>query len=135
MNKKFALCVVSLLSALYLEAAVVSKPLFAAQVVTAGTTNTSSIISLGQLSGLEGNFALQLTVTGGGTVDLKYEVSVDGTNFVEGGTVFDDFAVTSGPGANGKDVKEFYPETSLYIRFKVIAATSNMTVTAIAAIQ
>jgi hypothetical protein len=125
----------SLLPALYLEAAVVSKPLFASQVVVAGTTNTSPIISLGQLSELNGNFAVQIAVTGGGTVDLKYEVSVDGSNFIERGTIFNDFAATNGPSANGKDVEDFSPETSLYLRFKVIAATSNMTVTATAAVQ
>jgi len=135
MYKKIAVGIVSLLSVFCLEAAVLSKPVFAAQSIASGTNAVSSIISIGQLSGLSGNFALQITVTGSGSVDVTYEVSVDGANFVAGGTIFDDFTATSGPGANGKDVKEFYPETSLYIRFRATASTDTVVVTAIAAIQ
>jgi len=118
----------------YAQNPVVSKIVFSSEAVASGTNAVSSIISLGLMKP-DGSFAAQITVTGDGTVDFTYECSIDGASFVEGGTIYDDFSVTSGPGSDGKDVKEFYPETSKYIRFRAAATTSNMVVSASVAIQ
>lgn len=108
------------------------KQPFVAQTIAAGTNAVSPIYTLGAISG---NFSAQIEVTGGGSVTLTYECSIDGNSFVSLGTIFSAFTATNGPAADGKDVQEFYPETSRFLRLRAEAATSNMVVTTTLAIQ
>lgn len=69
-----------------------------------------------------GYFSAQLQVSGAGSVKVEYQVSVNGTDYVEPTTasdLFSGFVATSGPGSDGKAVVSFSPVVARYLRLKL----------------
>jgi hypothetical protein len=116
---------------------IITKQVFTAKTVGAGTSETSPAINLVNAQS-NGFFAIQLTMTGDGTLGLVYEVSIDGVNFVQptGFTAITTaFSRTSGTGGDGKDIIAFNPELCIAIRLKATATTSDVVLTATLCVQ
>ena len=116
---------------------IITKQVFVAKTVGAGTSETSPAISLVNAQS-NGYFTIQLTMTGDGTLGLVYEVSIDGANFVQpsgSSAITTAFSKTSGGGADGKDMFSFTPMLCTAIRFKATATTSDVVLTATVCIQ
>lgn len=108
--------------------------IFDAVVTAASGVSTSAVVDLSSLR--DNEMAVQLTVTGDGTLTLAYAASVNGTDF----TVFDGVSAaiktgltkTSGAGGNGKILLTFTPKTCEFIRFTLTetGTANSATVTA-----
>jgi hypothetical protein len=97
------------------------KKVFSAQSVSASGIEWSEALDLGSIN-QDGLFSLQLLVTGDGTLQVEYELSHDGVNFVTPTTALDivsAFTKTSGPGSDGKDIYSFDPELGRFMKIKV----------------
>lgn len=137
MKKVIAMILFALLAALPASAKywqlATTKVLDAVTVAASGTA-TSTVIDLNGPE-LAGYFSLQVAVTGDGTAKFEYQVSNNGTDYVEP-TGASDIATgitkTSGPGADGKDIYSFEPVPANYIRIKVteIGTSNSVTVSA-----
>lgn len=100
-----------------------------ANVIGISGTFTSAIFSTMDIS--YWTWAVQVIVTGTGTLTIKQAVSIDGTNFVIQATALKTaFANNGGPGADGKDLVAFTATTAPYIRFVLTEAGGAATVTA-----
>lgn len=116
---------------------IITKRLFNAERIGVGSSSTSEVINL-QNAKTNGFFAVQLTMTGDGTLGLVYEISIDGTNFVQptGFTaITTTFSKTSGTGSDGKDIIAFNPELYIAIRLKATATTDDIVLTATLCMQ
>ena len=116
---------------------IITEKLFSAKTIGAGTSETSETINL-QNAKTNGFFAVQLTMTGDGTLGLVYEISIDETNFVQptGFTAITTaFSKTSGTAGDGTDIIAFNPELCIAIRFTATATTSDVVLTATLAMQ
>lgn len=105
--------------------------------IAAGGSYTSKPIILGQI---EGFFSIQTHISGDGTVQIDYEASNDGENFMvpEGASAIDsELTKTSGPGANGKSIIDFGPIPCKGIRIKITetGTSDSVTVSAYLVIQ
>lgn len=72
--------------------------------------------------GLEGNFSLQVEVSGSGTCKFEYLSSINGTDFLEPTSASDiasSVTATSGPASDGKNIYSFTPVVSPYMKIKV----------------
>jgi hypothetical protein len=90
---------------------------FNAKTVVKNTAETSVEIDLNTFKP-DGDFSLQIEVTGDGTAKVEYQVSNNGTNFYtpEGASaIFTSFTKTSG--TTGKAIDGFAPELGRHIRF------------------
>jgi hypothetical protein len=91
--------------------------IFDAVSIAASAYSESSIIVV---SGLDGYFSLQWTITGLGTAKIEVYNSINGVDFLDLST---DIAtaqiVTSGPGANGKNAASFSVMLSSLIKIRV----------------
>ena len=102
-----------------------------AETVAAGETATSTAIDLNGPE-LAGYFSLQVALTGDGTAKFEYQVSNNGTDYVEptGATdIATGITKASGPGTNGKDIYSFSPVPANYIRIKVTETGTSNSVT------
>jgi hypothetical protein len=69
-----------------------------------------------------GYFSAQLQVSGAGSVTVEYQVSVNGTDYVEptnASDLFSGVGATGGPGADGKAIVSFSPVVARYLRLKL----------------
>ena len=110
---------------------------FSAEAIALSASATSDNICT---HGRTGIFSLQFAVSGNGTAKFEYEISLDGTNWLEPSTASDIAAAqtaASGPGADGKDIYAFEPILAPYIRIKCTetAGANSITVTAWLAMQ
>lgn len=75
---------------------------------------------------LEGLFSLQIALTiGTGNVDVTYQVSNNGTDFITptgAANLFTAHAIDSGPGADGNDIVGFNPTLCKVLRINVTEA-------------
>ena len=100
------------------------KYVFTNQSVTASGNVTSEIIDLSKIAG-EGFFAIQIyngELTESPTLTVQYQLSIDGTDFLEPSTAVDictSFATSGGPGSDGKDIFYFEPEPAAFMKIFV----------------
>lgn len=111
-----------------------AEDVFTAEAVTAGGTATSAAIDLSDKNPV-GAFSLQVAVSGDGTAKIEYQLSNDGTTYLEPSGAVDvasGLVKTSGPGSDGNDIFYFQPKLGKYIRFLVTetGGVSSVTVTA-----
>jgi hypothetical protein len=69
-----------------------------------------------------GFFSLQYLITGTGTCRIEYNLSNDGSTYIEPTSSTDigsSLVATSGPGGDGKDILTFSPELARYLKIKV----------------
>jgi len=93
--------------------------IFDAQTVVKALTATSGVIDLNTYKP-DGDFSLQIAVSGDGTASIAYQCSNDGVNYFapEGSSaLFANWTKTSGTTGGGID--GFTPELGRYIRFVV----------------
>jgi len=97
--------------------------LFSAQSAT-DTNFTSSAIDLNVYKP-HGYFSYQMTLTGTGTVKVEYQVSNNGTDYMEPASASDvvaaGFGASSGPGSDGKTIVSFQPVIARHMKIKVTA--------------
>jgi len=114
---------------------ITTKKIFSGTEVAAGGSSESDAINL-QGYANDGIFSLYIYETGDGTGQWTYELSADGSNFVEFSEATDiissAFVNTSGPGGDGKDVIQFTPELAPFIKIKVTETGSSETLSPIA---
>ena len=87
-----------------------------------------------------GYFSIQVQVTGDGTAKFEYQLSHNGTDYIEPASAADiatGFLKTSGPGSDGKDIFTFQPEITYRLKIKVTetGGADNITVSVWIAIQ
>jgi hypothetical protein len=83
--------------------------LFSSETISSGSSVTSDPVDV---SGLVGDFGIQVDVGGDGTLKLEHLVSLDGANFLEpsgDSDIATDLTKTSGPGSDGKDIYSVSP--------------------------
>lgn len=69
-----------------------------------------------------GFFSLQYLITGDGTAKIEYNLSNDGSTWLEPSSATDigsSLTKTTGPGADGKDILSFSPELARFLKIKV----------------
>ena len=116
--------------------------LFAASSALAGDTNAVTIadgetaVAAGHsyspvtinTEGLEGFFALQGQIEGGGAARIEYQTSADGAAFTEpqgARDIIEGFTATSGPASDGRFYVQFEPDFCRYLRI-VITETGGV---------
>ena len=111
--------------------------IFDAETIAASGSSSSSEI---RLNNMRGYFSLQLEITGDGTATVEYQLSNDGSTFLEptsAGDITSGFTKTSGPGSDGKDIFTIRPEIAR--RMKVVVTETGgadtITVNAYLAVQ
>lgn len=122
-----------------------SKPIrtytvFSAVTIAASGTSTSTAIDLNGVA-RNGNFSLQVVLTGSGTAKFEYSYSNDGTNYIipasPTGEITTGHTVTSGPGTDGKNIYPFSPQFGRYMKVKATetGAANSVTITCTLAVQ
>ena len=114
-----------------------TKIVFSSTAIAKSGTSTSADIDLSDYKPL-GYFSLQLTVTGDGTAQIKYQLSNDGDTFVTPTSAQDIVtAHTKTTGTSGVDIYSFFPEPAKYIRIVATetGGANTITVTGILFIQ
>ena len=98
--------------------------LFTAKSIT-DTTETSQPAHL--IDGMSIH-AFEFLITGTGTCDIEVETSISSIPWVSNGVKASGVGITSGPGADGKDILGLRLKPGEFIRFKVVA-TGNVVIT------
>jgi hypothetical protein len=115
------------------------KTVFTAEVIAASGVATSDMIDLGTVT-VDGNFGIQLALTGDGTAQVDYTASNHTEDFITPSTasaIVTGFVKTSGPGSDGKDAFAFIPILHRFMKIQVTetGTSDSITVTAYLATQ
>jgi len=117
-----------------------TNAVFASTAIAASGTAYSQIIDLNNFKP-DGYFSLHITAASGtGTAKIEYEISNNGTAFLEPTSASDivlAHTVTSGPATDGKNIYSFDPEMCRYMRIKITetGGANPITISATLAIQ
>jgi len=101
--------------------AITTTKVFDAQALAASGVFTTPALDLSRYS-TEGFFSLQFNLTGTGTAKVEFMISNNDVDYIEptgASDVLSAFTVTSGPGANGKDIASFSPPLARFLKLKV----------------
>ena len=131
--KKISLTIIFLLfTSIAFGQTIYTKTIASSVTIAASGVWTSEAIPLDAYRA--GFYAIQITLTGDGTAKLEYQLSIDGTNYLEPASASDiatGFTKTSGPGSDGKGLYDFFPmpAKSMKIIATETGGASTVTVT------
>ena len=118
---------------------VVVTKVFTAETIAASANTSSGVVDLGSVV-TQGNFGLQVALTGDGTAQVDYTVSNHLDDFITPtgvSAITTGLTKISGPGSDGKDAFAFEPILHRYMKIKVTetGTSDSITITAYLATQ
>ena len=118
---------------------VVVTKVFDSETISASGDSSSGVVDLGSLT-YNGNFGLQVYLSGNGTAQIDYTVSNHESDFITptlASAITTGMTKTTGPGSDGKDAFSFEPILHRFLKVKVTetGTSDSITVTAYLATQ